>query len=521
MASCQAALHSHCTTMSPKLRPLQLPLLVEQRRKVEEAQCELDNDVAYTSSDATSPVTPCLSPRSHLRYSSSTSSFELATTPASSEGPSSPTQASSKSGKRFLPDVQEEPLEFQDSEDSDDDVDDASSDQFDLYGCLCDEPCIHRDTDLIQSTTDFTHTQDIEYDMGCMSDGDSNTSPQWTKKRRGGSESHFTGFSQRLGSRFPTLTRWKSTRQNSITSSPVSEYGFEQRPPLSRATSSRSSSISASGRYQPDHSHDTHFPPTPALSCCGSSDSIILPKSLDIEKANTLGPLIERERALATTPLLPPLMTDKALGHGASHPSPLEWPTIDSTPTTETNSPLVQSPPLSAKPSNSSFSRIAISIPEQDAWADRLGHANFTILPPPYKPDTLDLEAMRQLRCDWDAARVNYTKHLVRTGEHYGVTSKTYALTEAKWAEIDRTWRRHHDETAEAVIASGTVAPFTGVTTTIPRMDAEGKFPERGDMDIVGPMVREATLTIVSPDGTDRRNPSFWRNLAGRVGLRK
>lgn len=125
--------------MSPKLRPLRLPLLVEERRRKEEeeaAQHEAEIDVPYNfyttdsySSDAASPVTPTFSARGHLRYSSSMSSFDLATV-ASSDSPSSPTQTAQSSGKRVLPDVEEEPIEY---EDSDSDLDDASE----LYHCLC------------------------------------------------------------------------------------------------------------------------------------------------------------------------------------------------------------------------------------------------------------------------------------------------------------------------------------------------------------------------------------------------
>src|SRR5437868_4042508 len=97
--------------MSLGLRPLQLPLLVEQRRKQEEEAAAValiaagemtEGDVTSTcqhqhnwqqrqthqhpltmadptSPDVMSPVTPTFSARGHLRYSSSMSSFELAT----------------------------------------------------------------------------------------------------------------------------------------------------------------------------------------------------------------------------------------------------------------------------------------------------------------------------------------------------------------------------------------------------------------------------------------------------------
>lgn len=132
----------------------------------------------------------------------------------------------------------------------------------------------------------------------------------------------------------------------------------------------------------------------------------------------------------------------------------------------------------------------------------------------------LTLDSLHQLKADWDAARVNYTKHLARTGEHYGTTSKTYAMTEEKWAEVDAAWRLELDELADAVVSTGAASALSNydraILTTLPRMDAEGKFPDRGDEDIVGPMVRDEVM-IPSADYTDRRSQSFWRNLAGRV----
>ncbi|KAI0384738.1 hypothetical protein F5Y04DRAFT_220391 [Hypomontagnella monticulosa] len=523
--------------MSPRLRPLRLPQLVEERRKREEAaaqQCDLEVNVPYNfyttdsySSDATSPVTPTFSSRGHLRYSSSTSSFDLATV-ASSDSPSSPTQTmqtTPNSGKRSLPDVEE--IEH---EDSDCGFDDSSE----LYNCLCDEPvCIHRDTDLVQSTSNFyTQGRTADYDAGFFSDGDFNFSFRSSKRRREGSESALTGFSYRIGSRFPSFTKWKSSKPSSIISSPVSDYGFDYRPVFSRAASSRSSSVSAPSRNQTDRSNEPPVPPTPALSRFGSSDSFMpLDMTLDTKKANEVLSAIEHERKQAVTPLLPPMMASASSEHISAQPSPLESPSVASPITLmgdEVYSTGILSPPLSARPSSSSLRLVPGSVelpqlPAPDAWSDVLGHANYTIIPKPYRPETSDLDALRLFRADWETARVNYTKHLARTGEHYGQTSKTYAYTEAKWVETQQTWRCFYDEIAQAVVASGEAIMCEkfdgGVVTTVPKIDAEGKFPDRGDEDIVGPMVREATM--MSFDGIDRKGPSFWRNLAGKVGLKK
>ncbi|TGJ87239.1 hypothetical protein E0Z10_g1500 [Xylaria hypoxylon] len=543
--------------MSPGLRPLRLPLLVERRRKQEEeaatvsiiTSCETTDcdHPSYhnswqhqqirqhpfavtdsTSSGMTSPVTPTFSARGHLRYSSSMSSFDLALPPSCEDLPSSPILQTPS--KRILDDVEEEePFEYdrfnhyvRDAHLTYDDV----SEHFDLYDCLCDEPCIHRDTDIMRTTTNFyARGREVESDLACLSDGDSPPQRSSRTKQRNGSLPPFAGFSHRIGSRFP-FARWKSPRKLSAVSSPVSDIGSERRS-MSRAPSSRSSSLSRSNRYLPDRSNEPGLPPTPALSFFESSDSITLPGPLDVKQADYVLSNIQRERAQATTPLLPPLMTGNFADYVSSQPSPLQSPTIASPLEEESQSPLILSPPLSTRPSISSFRHMIapgeLSDLAPDSWSDRLGHANFTISPDPYKPAVATLPSLRELRADWETARVNYTKHLVRTGEHYGLTSKTYRYTEEKWAEIDRHWRLLHDEIVDAVVASGEASGCEKfdetIITTVPIMDGEGKFPERGDEDIVGPMVRELTMT--SPTGTERRRPSFWRNLTDRVGLRK
>ncbi|KAJ2966911.1 hypothetical protein NUW58_g10557 [Xylaria curta] len=180
--------------MSPGLRPLRLPLLVERRRKLEEEAAAVaiiagcgttDGDVSSThyhhhyhhhhrrqfpshqhafavadsiSPDMTSPVTPTFSAQSHLRYSSSTSSFDLALLAECEDLPSSPNQPLQTPSKRILDDVEEEPFEYDCFNHYIKDVDltyDDASDHFDLYDCLCDEPCIHRDADIVRTTTNF------------------------------------------------------------------------------------------------------------------------------------------------------------------------------------------------------------------------------------------------------------------------------------------------------------------------------------------------------------------------------
>jgi hypothetical protein len=121
--------------MSPKLKPLLLPQLVEERRKresVSESEMELSSSSFYTqssvASDIPSPVTPTFSAR-HLRYPSSASSIESTFHASIGESPSSPTFVP-KVGKRSLPDVIEESHEREDDFEMFDD-------ENELYDCLC------------------------------------------------------------------------------------------------------------------------------------------------------------------------------------------------------------------------------------------------------------------------------------------------------------------------------------------------------------------------------------------------
>ncbi len=146
-----------------------------------------------------------------------------------------------------------------------------------------------------------------------------------------------------------------------------------------------------------------------------------------------------------------------------------------------------------------------------DQWANKLGHANFTINPEPYLPEHFDLAACKQLRFDWDLARYNFTKHLMRTGENWGATSKTYRLTEEKWVEIDACWKRNSDlcisrtadngfETALSMSQSSVAEPAP--LMKLPSLNgpkSEGKFPKLGDEDIVGPMEQVAQVSQPRP----------------------
>jgi hypothetical protein len=143
---------------------------------------------------------------------------------------------------------------------------------------------------------------------------------------------------------------------------------------------------------------------------------------------------------------------------------------------------------------------------------------------------------LRQLFADWEQARCNFTKHQVRTGEHYGVTSKIYKFTEEKWGEIDKQWRENHQAAISRATASGEEpepqspvepAPLSKMPTLNDPKSA-GKFPKLGDEDIVGPMVQIASQIQKTPTRkraffkflSDMKFPSsfFGRSSAGMRG---
>lgn len=541
--------------MSPKLKPLLLPQLVEERRK-RESVMESEMDLASSSfgthnsssSELPSPVTPTFSARGHFRYPSSTSSIDSTYHTSVMESPSSPTFVA-KSGKRSLPDVQEEPQEREDDFD-------MIATRDDLYSCLCmsshpmegartfanttigdSQNCLHRDPAMVHSSIQLSAQPEFDYDLaqGFFSDGEFSASSR-SKKRRA-NDSAFNGIATRFGTRFPSFSRKFKLRRGASSTSLTSEALHD-----SNTVSSRSSSISNSVRRGMESPFDLRTPPTPTRSIYGRDD-VVAP--IDIERANRNQE--ELEESFATTPLLPPLMTDAAahLKESAMQ-SPLQSPSVaeprdpfclsgTATPIDAISSsphPSMPSPPLSTKPSISSLLHHRLPTSEipslplnelpTDTWSLQLGHANFTIQPEPYIPATFTLSSCRQLRTDWDLARTNYTKHLVRTGEHYGATSSTYRLTEEKWAATAAIWRKNHDLLVEKTADSGSDA-FNGLeytvmgeqsrdlVTKIPSLNdgrGRGKFPQLGDGEIVGPMVKVAASSPALAVGGLKRSTS-------------
>ncbi|KAK2763908.1 hypothetical protein FQN54_009527 [Arachnomyces sp. PD_36] len=329
-------------------------------------------------------------------------------------------------------------------------------------------------------------------------------------KNRRSDDSSFRGIS-RISSRLSSLSMKR--KQKSVSDSSLDQVNELPCSPSGSVSSSwvNPTVLSPSTCHSPN-------PPSPARTLFEErmNDSGIQP--IDINQANSVQEpeFIERH---ATTPLLPPLMMDSPEnGDESIVNSPLQSPSVaDVTDDSNRNSIIENaqplnwsSPPLSTRPSISSMSRpragtrttsadappIVIADPD-DEWSHKLGHANFTIHPEPYVPTVCDVETLKQHRMDWDLARCNYTKHLVRTGEHSGVTSKIYQLTEEKWESVDSEWKRNHELVISSLKESGGGESLSLTKSNahpcdmvkIPRLHDNDKFPELGDQDIVGPMV--------------------------------
>lgn len=366
--------------------------------------------------------------------------------------------------------------------------------------------------------------------------------PHSPKKRRSDSLSA-KGLS-RINSHISTMsTRWMGGRASR---SPDRDGLSDDL--RSRANSAASSAL-ASPVMSPLSRLDSQVPPSPARTIFEERISDSGARPIDITRANSLNQ-DDDDTQQSTTPLLPPFMGEELTNVIASRvQSPLQSPSVADVsdmadcPVTSLHSFAgVPSPPLSSKPSVASFSRprastvrtvsgdappFLLSDPN-DEWANKLGHANFTIQPEPYVPATCDIDSFHQLRADWDVARCNFAKHLVRTGEHYGVTSNIYKMTGEKWKSINREWKIQH----EAMLTH--LGSIDGVALTltqsnmypceqvrIPRLHDNAKFPEMGDEDIVGPMTVAPAMDISglcrSRSLKKRNFFKFFQDLVSRV----
>ncbi|ELR07159.1 hypothetical protein GMDG_08286 [Pseudogymnoascus destructans 20631-21] len=400
------------------LKPLLLPQLVEERRKretlVDEELNVSQSSGIYepsTPSDcpSSSPTTPTLSKRGHVRYGSSVSSLDNSMHSPLTEIPSSPTFTAMKTSKRSLPDVQEDPLE------RDEDLDMFDDDLHDVYDWSCDDNHHrHLESSMGRSSVQLSTRPDFEYDLADGITSDTDLGLSITKKRRAG-DSPFSAIANRFGTRFPGFTRkWRASKS----SNPLSLSDLDGDLRASRTQSSRSSSVSNAVSHGVAVSFgDIQMPPTPAMSEFDRHDSPYRDStrdSEDFERPHCDDS--ERPVGFVSTPLLPPMMMGSNSTTDADVPlqSPLESPSVADpaeylsgacTPATSIATPArgMPSPPLSTKPSMSSMRRTHTIAPVHlctsssdalplviadidDKWSNTLGHANFTIHPPPTSP---------------------------------------------------------------------------------------------------------------------------------------
>jgi hypothetical protein len=331
-----------------------------------------------------------------------------------------------------------------------------------------------------------------------------------------------TSISSRVGDHFPSFSRRRNHRKMDSKIADASLcISISPGPP-----STRSSSLASSTFQGPDQNDASPVLSSRKPSVAGTEASI--PVS-PIEPAGPeLNDPIDRQY-LASTPLLPPMVSPLDQSKEEQVQSPLQSPTVAesnahvsgvSTPADTPPLHGIPSPPLSTKPSIASIQRtragtllpsaevppLLIADPN-DEWSIKLGHANFTIFPQPYLPEVYNAETYRQLLSDWEQARTNWLKHQHRTLEHYGLNSMTYKLTQEKWVEIDAEWKKCNDlAAAEAAKTSQEGLPIARLedSLTLPMpvvhdLKDDGKFPKLGDGDIVGPMKQAAARFQPSP----------------------
>ncbi|KAL0263283.1 hypothetical protein SLS55_002263 [Diplodia seriata] len=500
------------------LKPLMLPKLAPARNPLadsptaDERACQAYPDSSFSASECSTPLSQTFSTNGHVRHSSSLSSL-------SSSPPSSYEHLDSMTGSSKLPRLPEDPSEGPFASDPDDDEE--------IEGklgswCLCSvaEGCPHGDSRTSYSTPSLTSPT---FDFADGPFGEDGESKYFPRRRRSGDSP--ASISSRVGERFPSLTRkWKDRRTPSGLSRETTRTSTPSGGRSSRASSTAGSVVPSVNASLTD------LPQSPTRSSLERDDELTPTSPIDIVSPRAeADDALERER-LASTPLLPPVMCGNLASSEKDWQSPLQSPTVaDSNATfSAMNSPLgtpqapmMQTPPLSTRPSIASFRHgrpggmvpssdippmtISDDDSEQDEWAEKLGHANFTILPKPYMPEVCDRAAYRELFANWERARLNFTKHLVRTGEHFGATSKTYRLTEQKWAEVDSQWKKFHDAAVACATgdgldhANGPTPSEPPPLMTLPALEdpkKPGQFPKLGDEDVVGPMVQAAARNL-------------------------
>lgn len=357
----------------------------------------------------------------------------------------------------------------------------------------------------------------------CLADGPSelssdNEAPlRVHKPRHNTSDSSVPRLASRIGSRLPSFSK----RRDRTPSSPqaAARIGIKSAP-VSRVPS-RAPSFNVSSKAKPVMSPVVAEAES-TLKRAASNPIAEPSNALEIHIPRPEEP-IDR-KALASTPLLPVPIHDPCSSDEEVLQSPLQSPTVADNSRipligSSMSSPVLPemvSPALSAHASVTSLgvmhSSQVMSSPDipsmnidspEDKWAKKLGHANFSVYPEPYLPETFDIRACRRLTEDWESARRQFMHQAARTSEHYGPTSQVYKYTEKKWAEIDAQWKRNHELVVAKTAANGETPVFQPLAepaplTQLPALEDplnSGKFPKLEDSDIVGPMVKYAKIT--------------------------
>ncbi|KAF2863937.1 hypothetical protein K470DRAFT_261456 [Piedraia hortae CBS 480.64] len=438
----------------------------------------------------------CSGPRSHRRFSSSSSVYSA---------PDSPAIAPLVAAKRSLGDLVEEPAE----------LDDESNKEEQLLGddclCICDQVlCVHQ-----QCSSPVAISQ-LEDDLLPVSDLRLNSLPTPV------SELRQDALPIHRSSPDVTTSRWNRHLPSSLSRK---LRGTKTAPPSAIATPVRSAPVSRASSVRPPHPPGGHVeaPPTPPLSP-EQSRSDMLPTSpsimdVAVSRPKPMADPIDRQ-ANASTPLLPPFIMPTKGDPGESPLSPLQSPSIATG---------TQFSFLSPKTSNASFGEVRQAAPvseRSDYWAAVLGHANFHIQPEPYMPAASTLDSLRQLLSDWDKASVAYMIRERQIDEHHGSRSQVLKHAQEKWAEINAQWRAYYNRVEREAAEKGEIERYkrtpadqqstVAAMPTLVDPKQPSKFPLVNEADVVGPMVKYTTRFPLPIAPSSPKRTAFVRLLTDR-----
>lgn len=566
------------------MRPSALPKLVVAHQKLDNMAADKYGDYSdspqsivsahsqeSSASENYSPLTQTFSFQDQTRFYDSSSSLGT-TPPKCNQFMDSP-----RASRTTLDDLVEVPDEREDGFDFCD-LARTTSD------CRCEHICHSKSSQRFKLTADLGESPicirqcasasalerpSLDYSLadGFNSDGEA---PLRMSKVRPSSGNLGVGkIATRIGSRMPSLSR--RLREKGSPASPTHQPSVRSAPTSrvpSRAPSFRLPSLNKSFV---NNLENTNFTPAASPDTFGGATVAEQPREqvrpIDIPVQNPLDKEPIDRKALASTPLLPTSMMERCGSEHDGIQSPLQSPTVADSPHFAPSSPnslfvlsTETSPSLLSKPSIASFSAMqssqVLSSPEvsqgdfsrmEDRWAAELGHANFVIYPGPYVPEMCDSAACKRLVEDWEDARKQFINQATRTSEHYGPTSHIYKMTEQKWAEIDRLWRKNHETAVERAKKLEKNRGESPHDSRLPEREYQplaepaplvklpslndpnnvGKFPKLDETDIVGPMVQYAQITTQASKRTaflkffkDMRFPA---NTLGRTasGIRR